>query len=1045
MESRISRIRGVNLVLMILLPSMFLLPFVTRGHHARNSLQPDARFDAPSASSVVELGRAATVNKADASSSIIKSASNRKPAQSSGCSVPPGEAPCGTVDSSASSAYICSLPLTVSGDGLYAHDNNKDGNDYGAIYQDAHRYVPQDPNTRKYADAAVRALTRKLKFTLEQGPDQDSLYPFQTWLAGAPVALIFATAVELADKMIPVPDDLLECAAQQYFGMGDSQSGCGSAGDSCMDDYTVAAAGFGWVAAYEKQMRGAMIAQPYVDRAKTLIKKSFFSLAQPKGSVCFFYANYPLQFGVDAHCDGSPNDPRVRIIGSNHGFENPSYGFGLMTSIAAAIAGLQKAVPNFSYPWNDPIDPANPDSLTARAVANALFRNAQEKALFDGSAFKREIGADCTNVNLSPSLCPSSVLPIPPLKVNCDDSLISAEKYKPRQYALNRFYHKQGLDQPVSSPAPIEARAPVSCRFYLFDQYEPKFDGDYFNSDPQKRRSVFFGDLRHVFYGIFGYEFWVDGSDPTPFFQCTSSQPNYEWSIEAADCSRISGWIWDQTQPYSGVNVVFLEGSQEIGNVWANKFRDDLLMAGKGDGYHGFSFEVPIAFRDGGVHQIGIAVRTKGAPDSITTRSISCAYGRNLEAGIQSVDCDRFDASNNLVDRGRIDGWAHDLSQPGVPIDLIISEGDCQLALLSANIDCQFLRGGCSSDKGLIGSQGFIYYLPNKLKDGNIHELEIRFASTGAPVPASPIRVGCPPSPSSANPSYEGFVDSGSGCELIHGWAWDATRPNDPIDVSLFDGNTFIATLSANLFRQDLLDAGKGDGRHAFVHYVPAALADGNVHQIRVRIAASGQELGSSPFILSQCLSRPRDVVASAVSGTQVNITWIGSSGPVDHYQVERSLSINGPFTVVAPSVATTTFTDGSVSSGVAYLYRVRAVNSSNTVFSAYSNVDLATAIVFTDNPLTAGVTIIKAQQLAELRQAVNSVRTLANLGPFNWAEVIQPGVPIRAAHLQELRSRLDEARSALRFFPQSYTDNPIGPGTLIRKAHIDDIRLGIR
>jgi hypothetical protein len=947
------------------------------------------------------------------------------------------------VDASTSSAYICHLPLLVGADGLYTGGNNVEGNDYAAIYLDARRYNPQDPSTRKYAEAAVQALRRKLKFTLQFTPPQASdPYPFQTWLAGAPAALVFAAATELNDKAFPFPaelHELLECAAQQYFAIGDTQSDCGSPGNACMDDYTVTAAGFGWAAAYQKRRHGDMAAQPYVERAKTLIRKAFMSLARERGSVCYYAPANPPE--LVPSCDGSPADSRVRIISSEHTVENPVYGFGLMTSVAGAIAGLERAVPNFRFPWNEPLEPGVPNSLTARAVANALFRHAQEKTLFDGSAFKRGLGGDCLDVSLRPNQCPASMLAIPPLKVNCDDSLLTfGEKDKPRQFALNRFYHKQGLDQPVSDAAPIESRAPVACRFYQFDQYEAKLDSDYHSPDPQKRRSVFYGDLRHVFYGIFGHELWVD-NDPNPFYRCTESQPSYEWVIEVAGGSKVSGWAWDQTQPYSSVNILFLEGGQEIGSVWANDFRQDLLDQGKGDGYHGFTFEIPIALRDGRFRQISIAIQTRGAPDVLTTRPITFASGQQLEAGMQSVECD------NTTDRGRIDGWARDLSQPGVPVDLIISEGDCQLARLSSNIDCQFLRGGCSSEKGFVGPHGFIYYLPNELVDGKTHELQIRFASTGAPVPGSPFRVGCPDNSRArpdANPAYEGFLDPSTNCELIHGWAWDAERPNHPIDVNLYDGNTLIATLSANLFRQDVFDAGKGNGLHSFGHYLPASLADGNAHTIRARIAETGQELGWSPIIL-QCLSRPGNLVASAVSATQVNLSWAASAGAVHHYQVERAQNINGPFTVIASNVPSTSFADTSVSVNTSYLYRVRASDASNSSLSAYSNIDLATTIIFADDPLGAGVTAIKTAHLTDLRRAINAVRAAANLSAFNWSETPQPGGAIKASHLRELRTNLNQARGTLRFLPGPYADDPIVLGVRIKKAHIDELRQGVR
>lgn len=197
-----------------------------------------------------------------------------------------------------------------------------------------------------------------------------------------------------------------------------------------------------------------------------------------------------------------------------------------------------------------------------------------------------------------------------------------------------------------------------------------------------------------------------------------------------------------------------------------------------------------------------------------------------------------------------------------------------------------------------------------------------------------------------------------------------------------------------------------------------------------------------------QCLAlgRPSNLIASALSTTQVNVTWTASPGVIDHYQVERSQNVNGPFTVIGPNVTATSFVDSGVIGDITYLYRVRAADASNTRFSDYSNIDLATTIIFTDDPLITGLTLVKALHFNQLRQAVNSVRVAANLGQFNWPELIQPQVTtIKAAHLQELRDNLDLARSTIGVPAQSYTDNPVGPGVTIKKAHVDEIRLGVR
>lgn len=192
-------------------------------------------------------------------------------------------------------------------------------------------------------------------------------------------------------------------------------------------------------------------------------------------------------------------------------------------------------------------------------------------------------------------------------------------------------------------------------------------------------------------------------------------------------------------------------------------------------------------------------------------------------------------------------------------------------------------------------------------------------------------------------------------------------------------------------------------------------------------------------------VSAPTSLVAATISNTQVNITWAAPVGVIDHYQLERSASINGPYTQLSPNPVTNSFNDTTVTSGVAYLYRVCAVDAAGNR-STYSNIDLATAVSFTDDPLITGTTRIKAQHLVELRQAVSAVLSAAALSSASWTDPVPSGVQIRRNHIQELRTNLDQARSALGLTAISYVDPTLTAGTAgIKKAHVDELRQGVK
>jgi hypothetical protein len=99
---------------------------------------------------------------------------------------------------------------------------------------------------------------------------------------------------------------------------------------------------------------------------------------------------------------------------------------------------------------------------------------------------------------------------------------------------------------------------------------------------------------------------------------------------------------------------------------------------------------------------------------------------------------------------------------------------------------------------------------------------------------------------SEADSWYEGSHDS-VDCSSIDGWAWAKNLPTTPISVDVYADGHFICTARADRFRPDLLNNGKGDGKHGFSVQLPLSLRDGNPHSISVRIAGLDLELNDTP------------------------------------------------------------------------------------------------------------------------------------------------------------------------------------------------------
>ena len=98
----------------------------------------------------------------------------------------------------------------------------------------------------------------------------------------------------------------------------------------------------------------------------------------------------------------------------------------------------------------------------------------------------------------------------------------------------------------------------------------------------------------------------------------------------------------------------------------------------------------------------------------------------------------------------------------------------------------------------------------------------------------------------------------------------------------------------------------------------------------------------------------------------------------------------------------------------------------------------------FTDDPIVAGVTPVRAVHFTELRTHIDALREEAGLGRSRWTDpVLRAGVtPVRLVHLLELREALRAAYTAAGPSAPRWTDAaPTAGTTQIRAAHLTELR----
>ena len=203
----------------------------------------------------------------------------------------------------------------------------------------------------------------------------------------------------------------------------------------------------------------------------------------------------------------------------------------------------------------------------------------------------------------------------------------------------------------------------------------------------------------------------------------------------------------------------------------------------------------------------------------------------------------------------------------------------------------------------------------------------------------------------------------------------------------------------------------------------------------------TSNDTASDPTAINQS-DAPQNLVATAISASQVDLAWdIPLTFDALSYEVFRKSRSVDPYVLVG-SPTMNRFTDSGLTADTSYLYEVRAVGIAGA-FSPMSNVDLATTIIFTDDPVVAGATVPKAIHLTELRREVIAVRGVVGgaLPPFT--DAIAPGAVIKAIDILELRSDLDFVRSYLGLSAMFYTNPTLAPGNVIRAAHVNELRFG--
>jgi len=291
-----------------------------------------------------------------------------------------------------------------------------------------------------------------------------------------------------------------------------------------------------------------------------------------------------------------------------------------------------------------------------------------------------------------------------------------------------------------------------------------------------------------------------------------------------------------------------------------------------------------------------------------------------------------------------------------------------------------------------------------------------------------------------------------SGSIVIGGTSTTTTLGSNPNPSTTGTPVTFTATISSATAGGTMTFY---DGSNAIgfatvssgqASFTTSALSAGT-HSITAAYEGDATYLPSTSSSVSQSvqhvLNAPAGLAAQATSTTSATLSWPAVQDATSYEIRRRSSSTNGAYVVVG-ATSNTNFTDNNLAPDSAYLYVVYAINGGG--YSPASTPDPVTTIAFSDDPLVAGTTLVKAAHLNELRAAVNALRAIQALPPAVFTDGSLAGQPIRAMHLQELRSAVSTVRSILGVPAPAFTDPTITTqSTAIRAVHVQDLRSAVR
>lgn len=278
-----------------------------------------------------------------------------------------------------------------------------------------------------------------------------------------------------------------------------------------------------------------------------------------------------------------------------------------------------------------------------------------------------------------------------------------------------------------------------------------------------------------------------------------------------------TGWAWIPDLPDEKLKIQAVINGEVVGSATANELRADLVREGKGGtGHCGFT----LTFK-----------RELFGEQTPTLEAIGQSVTASLTAVERSSVIGFVDRLNSLEAYGW--AWMPALPDRALEIEAVLDERVIGRAIAN------HLRPDLASSGRGTGRYGFHLSFDFPMISGSVPAIKAK--TEEGSVQLQCIENAFLAAPEEKLTGRTGSVESCSGY-IVSGWAWDSSAADERLLIDIFIDEENIGTVAAEWFREDLLAAGIGDGRHAF-YFESSRYLDGR--SVSVRFAIDGARLAN--------------------------------------------------------------------------------------------------------------------------------------------------------------------------------------------------------